>query len=293
MKLLPRIRVACIGGLRVSSHRRFCTLLALLASLAALAYPPAPYHTIYGVVRSEMGNPILANKAQVILSTTAGVELTTTINSTLKPGMNYRLQIPMDAGLTAAAYKPTALNPTVPFRLKVKIGETVYLPIEMRANFSNLGKPAQSTRMDLTLGEDADGDGLPDAWQRALRQALGDTALTGPNDDADGDGLSNLQEYLAGTYAFDAQDGFRLEIIGKNGNNPILQFLAIRGRSYSFQTSTDLEDWTQASFRLCSEGSDAPSRRSYEPADVRTQQVELDLPEGVIAESMFFKARVQ
>ena len=30
-----------------------------------------------------------------------------------------------------------------------------------------LGKPSETTRLDLTLGEDSDGDGLPDAWERA------------------------------------------------------------------------------------------------------------------------------
>ncbi len=46
----------------------------------------------------------------------------------------------------------------------------------------------------LSLGTtpDADNDGLPDAWEKAFN------ALT-PNGDADGDGVSNLAEYQAGT----------------------------------------------------------------------------------------------
>ncbi len=58
----------------------------------------------------------------------------------------------MDAGLTPDNYRPTALRPSVSFRMKVLIGGVTYLPIEMRANYANLGKPAQSTRIDLTLG---------------------------------------------------------------------------------------------------------------------------------------------
>jgi hypothetical protein len=39
---------------------------------------------------------------------------------------------------------------------------------------------------------DADADGLPDAWEKAFN-------ATTPNGDIDGDGVSNLAEYQAGT----------------------------------------------------------------------------------------------
>ena len=51
------------------------------------------------------------------------------------------------------------------FRLKVKIGSVTYLPIEMKLSKA-LGQAAQSTRLDLTLGEDSDNDGLPEAPER-------------------------------------------------------------------------------------------------------------------------------
>ena len=43
----------------------------------------------------------------------------------------------------------------------------------MRGDYSALGRPGESTRIDLTLGEDRDGDGLPDAWERTLITASG------------------------------------------------------------------------------------------------------------------------
>ncbi len=271
-------------------------LLFIVAPQSAVAYPPAPYHTIYGMVRDEMGNPLVVTNAEVILETMSGVQLNVTVVPYLQPGANYRLEVSMDAGLTADAYKPTALRPLVPFRMRAKIGRIILLPIEVAANYSNLGKPAQSTRLDLTLGEDADGDGLPDAWERALIVALGG-GLTiediRPEDDADGDGLSNLQEYLGGTYAFDPADGFRLDIVDHTNGNPVLEFLAIRGRSYTLQASTDLHTWVSARFRLPGDGPDAPGQDSYRATDVHFQRIEALPLEGRPSDHLFFRAQVQ
>ena len=176
--------------------------------------------------------------------------------------------------------------------MKVKIGQVVYLPLETRANYANLGKPAQSTRLDLTLGEDTDGDGLPDAWQRAVASVLGLswTDIT-PNGDADGDGLTNLQEYLAGTYAFDPADGFRLDIVGLNQGRPVLEFMAIRGRTYTLHGSADLRTWTPVEFRIPDGSPTTPALRSYSATDVRILRLEAEVPAGT--QIQMFKLQVQ
>lgn len=280
----------------LNSRFMLAVLFLVSAGTASLkAYPPAPYHTIYGTVRDELGNPLIVTNAEVVLETLTGVRLTTMVVPRLRPDANYRLQVPMDAGLTADAYKPTALRPTVAFRLRVKIGSTLYCPIEVVANYSNLGKPAQSTRLDLTLGEDSDGDGLPDAWERALIAALGaDLTIHDirPEADDDGDGLSNLQEYLAGTYAFDPQDGFWLDIVGETNGNPVLEFLAIRGRAYALETSRDLQTWSPAQFRLLTDGPEGPRRDCYQATHVCFQRVEALLPEGQAAQHLFYRAKI-
>ena len=270
------------------------TLLTLLPFFASHAFPPSPHHLFYGMVRDESGNPIFVNHAEVFLQASSGTEIKAAIIPNLEPGLNYRLAVPMDAGLTQDLYKPTALRPTVPFKLRVRIGNTVYLPVEMAGDYAKLGQPAQATRIDLTLGEDADDDGLPDAWERALLTLSGGSKTLQdikPGDDFDGDGLSNLQEYLAGTYAFDDQDGFSLKAVRQSGALTVLEFLSIRGRSYTIHGSKDLEHWTAASFRVS-----APTPGAFQPrlqaTDTKVVRVEVD--PGAGAEAMrFFKLMVQ
>lgn len=268
------------------------TLALLASSVPALrSFPPAPDHTVLGMVRDEMGRPLPPNNTQVLLETTSGVQVKGEIVNGLEPGANYRLSIPMDAGITADPYKPTALKPSVPFKMWVRINGVRYLPIQMKGDYSHLGEPSKRTQIDLTLGEDADGDGLPDAWERALNSMTGGKrtlADINANGDDDGDGLSNLQEYLAGTYAFDPKDGFSLAIVGNTvDNNPVLEFLAIAGHSYSVLASNDLNDWRPVPFRPV--GSNGQPTAGYYATDTRNLQVEAVSPEGRAA---FYKLMV-
>lgn len=249
-------------------------LATLLAASRAWAFPPAPHHLVHGMVRDEYGTPLNLPGTFVILETSSGVQLKTEVLPDLEPGVNYRLEVPMDSGLTARAYMPTALRPTVPFRLKVRVGNTTYLPIEMRGDFAQLGKPGKRTLVHLTLGEDANGDGLPDAWQRLVNQ---DIAQVTPEGDADGDGSTNMQEYLAGTYAFDPTDGFKLDIVRMTKATPVLEFLAITGRTYTVEGSSELASWTPLAFRIPAEGTNATLREAYLATDVRKIQIEVPL----------------
>jgi hypothetical protein len=198
--------------------------------------------------------------------------------------------------LTSDNYKPTALRPTVSFTIKVKIGTVTYLPLELHGAYANLGKPAQRTHLDLTLGEDSDGDGLPDAWERALIEMLGGgltLADIRPGDDSDGDGLTNLQEYIAGTYAFDSQDGLRLDAAGLDEGQPLLDFMVIRGRSYTILGSADLKTWVPVDFRLSDSATNSAPQRSYTAKDVRILRAEVLLPDAQPTPLRAFKLMAQ
>lgn len=259
---------------------RWLLLLAICllqdAAFIASAYPPAPFHLFYGMLRDEYGTPINIIGAEVILETSSGVRVKTTVNPGIETAANYRLEVPMDSGLMAAPYQPTALRPFVPFRIKVRIGGTTYLPIEMVGDYTNLGQPGQRTRLNLTLGEDSDGDGLPDAWERLINPDL--TKVT-PAADA-GNGLNYLQTYYAGTYAVDPKNGFALSILGFTNGAPKLEFLAVNGRTYTLLGSRDLKTWKPVAFRIPAEGASAPARGSFLTDSVKAVQLEVASPEA-------------
>lgn len=274
-----------------------CGIAAILLMLAAAvtAFPPALPHTIYGMARDEFGNPLRTN-AVIVLTTSAGATITAIVDPDDEPGVNYRLVVPLDANVKADAYKDGALPSSVPFRLYVKINNATFLPLEMVGDYSLLGQPGKRTRIDLTLGEDTNGNGLPDAWERAMLAARGWTnglADLKANSSPGGNGVTLLQEYIAGTYGFEDANGLNLNIVRIEAGAPVFEFLAVRGRSYTILGSTDLKVWSAASFRpLLPEAPPADPVSAYLSTEVRLLQVAVPAPASGAA-PRFFKLKIQ
>jgi hypothetical protein len=254
-----------------------------------LAFPPAPHHLFYGMVRDEYGTPIDAPGAQVILVSASGQQVKTLINPGVQPGVNYKLEVPMDAGLTSDLYKPTAMQPTMPFQILVVINGRTNLPIELKGNFAEMGKPGKQSLMNLTMGEDANGDGLPDAWERLINP---DISKVKPGD-VSANGLTRLQEYLAGIYPVDDSEGLRLTISGLHDGEPLMSFLAIQGRSYTVLGSTDLKTWVPVTFRIPAvDAVDAGARSFYQATQVEKIEVQA-VTADLSPTPTFFKLTVQ
>ena len=139
------------------------------------------------------------------------------------------------------------------FTLGVVLHDIVYYPIEMSQPRA-IGHPGERIRLDLTLGIDSDGDGIPDAWEQSQLYAGGimpdangwNLALIDRDDDLDGDGVSNWQEYIAGTFATDPTDYLALQIAATTATHARLRFFGIYNKVYSLESSTDLQIWTPA-----------------------------------------------
>lgn len=259
------------------------------------AFPPAPHHLIYGTVRDQYGTPLMTGAAQIILQTPTGAHVMTTVVPGIGFDQNYQLEVPMDAGLTADPYEPNALVAGASFQMNVVIGLTTNLPIQMAGNLSHLGQPGQQTRIDLTLGVDLNGDGIPDAWELAFLASIGSN-LSLANLNAGmrlgPDGLTLQQEFFLGTYPFDPQEPFVLTVVAPNNGSPLLQFPTMTGRYYTLVGSADLQSWTSLNFLVPAEGTNAAPHGYYFASGIQTLQVQVIQPTSGPA-MRFFKMLLQ
>lgn len=74
---------------------------------------------------------------------------------------------------------------------------------------------------------------------------LADLQISGEQADPDRDGLTNLQEFLAGTDPRDPNSGLKIESVQISGNTVFLRFVAVAGKSYTLQyrDSMDSAAW--------------------------------------------------
>jgi hypothetical protein len=93
---------------------------------------------------------------------------------------------------------------------------------------------------------DADQDGLPDAWEQEHNLNPGvPNGRDGAQGDPDGDGVTNLQEYIAGTDPLDPGSYLRIQQI--SANSPVtLTFVVPANRAYSVQScnAPGFAEWT-------------------------------------------------
>lgn len=144
-----------------------------------------------------------------------GVTASTNVVNLTTPGTLYRrLTVTLDGQLLTVINAPTDFAPLPTHRGGVE-------------------------RIDLRLGPapvDSDGDGLADAWEMQHFGSLG----ANPGDDPDGDGMSNLREFRAGTNPTDPSSLFELVEISKGPNGISVRWSSQPERSYRVRRSTSL-----------------------------------------------------
>jgi len=240
--------------------KHLISLLAFLMSCSWLqAFPPAPYYTIYGMVRDQVGQTPDVSGATLLLLRDGQEIGRTTIVVGLDLDQNYELTIRIDQNRTGTAlYTDRAIASQGLYSLAVEMNGVLFYPIEVSGSLT-AGKGGERVRLDLNLGADSDGDGLPDIWEQwQLYQAgyypdgNGNWALhlINKHGDLDHDGFTNWQEYVAGTFAGDATERFGLEIKEKSTTSVRFEFYSITGKTYTIERSADLKTWSPVAFAV-------------------------------------------
>ena len=100
----------------------------------------------------------------------------------------------------------------------------------------------------INLHQDSVGDGVPDWWRAKYFGGNGTTtnATSCAACDADGDGFSNYQEYVAGTDPTNAADAFQIRTASALASGFKVSFQSVLFRNYSLYYTSDLSSGSWA-----------------------------------------------
>ena len=107
--------------------------------------------------------------------------------------------------------------------------------------------PTASRSWTVALPPDSDGDGMPDGWETA--NGFDPNNSSDAAADADMDGASNYEEFVAGTDPRHPGSVLRVISSTKNGNVYTIEFFAVAGKTYRLQYRISLNSGGWATLR--------------------------------------------
>lgn len=171
---------------------------------------------------------------------------------TPSPGLSYRLRVET-ASLPPGATPLSLTTVQRSTRTHLDLPDGIYYWTVQTLDSAEVGSSwAPETR--IVLSPDADADGLPDVWE--LCHALNPSASADATVDSDGDGISNVDEFIANTDARDPASLLTILAVEADGPDLVVSFSSARGKAYHLESSDTSPDslWTRVKENIPGDG---------------------------------------
>jgi hypothetical protein len=199
--------------------------LLLVTTWSVRAVLPEPSNTIFGFI--TISNQVAgSNRTDLVIEarrSSNGLAVASyRIGDNPAYGNAYFLEVPLETGTPSRNVNATTNGTPLFIALRDDSGDLALIQytVTERGRFQ---------RLDIVIGPTSDVNGLPDAWEIAQFGAAGQD----PNADPDGDGRSNLQEFLAGTNP-NAADALKVEV-SRSGAQVLVTVFARRAQGPGYE----------------------------------------------------------
>ena len=231
-------------------------LLAGSLVISLTAGVPQPMCVYYGQACDGFGWPYQQD-AEVILYANDSEIYRYTIDGSIEPGINFMLHAYLDDGSDKEQYARNTVLKSDIVTIKIRDHYGLKTLVETNAIPSAI-VPGGLYRVRITAGSDSDADGLSDQWEWEMIDWLNDPSIVtladiNPDDDSDGDGASNRDEYDAGTFAFLDYDYFAIRAMTPMPSRRMRIIIpTVPGKTYSVEETANLvqPSWETMSFAL-------------------------------------------
>lgn len=200
--------------------------VALLAAIPARAVLPEPDNILYGTITLD-NQPVTAARTDVVIEARRLVNgpaiASYRMGSNPQFGNSYSLRLSLES-----------LAPSTDASAS-QVGDTLFVVVADGTGIRSqttyvLAERGSVQRVDFGAPvSDADGDGLPDAWELLHFGNKGQNASS-----VNANGRTTLQNYIAGTNPNDTNSLFRVGVT-LNSNNTLVSFQALRAEGSGYE----------------------------------------------------------
>jgi hypothetical protein len=234
-----------------STYWRFCWIGVSLTICKGIALGgiPEPSFLMYGVIRNNLSGANVRLTSGTLtwkITNASGSSLTlqTTLTN-INDQFSYALPVPLESPMSGIDPDPQAFQLTATAvrysRAQVYVDGTAAFIVSPATNTFSLSQRDRGKfeRVDLQVQlafVDSDHDGLPDSWENTY---FGGHCA--PDADSDDDGLSNREEYLAGTDPKSSKSSIEFVETEKTAaGGMVLRWQSATNRFYRILRSHDL-----------------------------------------------------